>query len=41
MFRALLVLVFLFGSKVGGQWDPNGLTVDNEDDVGSHWDPDG
>jgi hypothetical protein len=41
MFRALLVLVFLFGSKVGGQWDPDGFTVENEDDVGNQWDPNG
>jgi hypothetical protein len=41
MFRALLVLAFLFGSKVGSHWDPDGLNVQNEDDVGSHWDPNG
>ena len=41
MFRALLVLVFLFGSKVGSQWDPDGLTVENEDDAGGQWDPNG
>lgn len=41
MFRALLVLVFLLGPKVGSQWDPNGLTVENKDDVGNQWDPNG
>lgn len=43
MFRALLVFVLLLGSaaKVGNGWDPDGLTVENEDDVGGQWDPDG
>ena len=41
MFRALLVLVFLFGSKVGSHWDPDGFTVENEEDVGNQWDPNG
>ena len=45
MFRVLLVLALLFGSgvaaKAGGRWDPNGLTVDDEDDAGGQWDPNG
>ncbi len=45
MFRVLLAFALLFGSgiaaKVGSGWDPDGLTVDNEDDAGSHWDPNG